>query len=94
MTGPNRKLISAAAAASIGLVAALGLGGCATTAGHNATASSEGPTRSDLYVYQVDRAAERNGVRVIWVHPPKGGEALSLGYSLEATVGDEDDSDG
>ena len=69
--------------------AALALTGCATTTG---SAQAEGPTRSDLYVYAVDRAAERQGIRVIWVNPPKGGETARLGYSLEATVGDDDDS--
>jgi hypothetical protein len=42
-------------------------------------------------VYAVDRAAERQGIRVIWVNPPRGGETARLGYSLQATVGDEND---
>lgn len=70
--------------------AALGLTGCATT-DPSASTQAEGPTRSDLYVYAVDRAAERQGIRVIWVNPPRGGETARLGYSLQATVGDDND---
>ena len=70
--------------------AAAALTGCATTS-RLASNASEGPSESDLYVYAVDRAAERQGIRVIWVNPPRGGEPARLGYTLEATVGDEND---
>jgi hypothetical protein len=66
--------------------AGLALTGCATTAGP-ASEQATGPTESDIYVYAVDRAAERQGIRVIWVNPPKGGKAARLGYTLE-TVDD------
>ena len=68
--------------------AALGLTGCATTS-RSASTQAELPTRSDVYVYAVDRAADKQGIRVIWVNPPRGGEPARLGYTLEATVGDE-----
>jgi hypothetical protein len=71
--------------------AALSLIGCATSA-PPVSKQAEGPTQSDLYMYVVDRAAKRTGTRVIWVNPPKGGDRARLAYSLEATVGDEDDS--
>jgi len=70
--------------------AALALSGCATTA-QPASTQAEGPSRSDVYVHAVDRAAERQGIRVIWINPPRGGEPARLGYTLEATVGDEAD---
>ena len=93
MFGRNRKLTTAALAIPLG-IAALGLGGCATTATSDATAKSDGPTRSEVYVYQVDRAAENAGVRVIWVNPPKNEAPSGLSYSLQATVGDENERDG
>ena len=73
---------------------ALALSGCATTAPSNdtATAKSGQPSRAAMYMYQVERGADRNNVRVIWVNPPKDDTDTGLSYSLEASVGDEDAS--
>ena len=83
------RLFRSAAALSMAS-AALALSGCATTA-QPASTQAEGPSRSALYVHAVDRAAERQGIRVIWINPPRGSEPARLGYTLEATIGDEDD---
>jgi hypothetical protein len=73
--------------------AALALTGCATMA-DSASSRAEGPTESDVYVHRVNEAADRQGMtKVIWLNPPRGGEAARISYSLEATVGDEDDND-
>lgn len=69
--------------------AALAVTGCATPNG-STSAHAEGPTQSDVYVYAVDRAAERQGIRVLWVNPPKGGEAVRLDDSLEASDSEEE----
>ena len=71
--------------------AALALTGCAAMT-DSASRQAEGPTESDVYVHRVNEAADRQGMTdVIWLNPPRGGEAARIRYSLEATVGDEDD---
>ncbi|GEM_PF-2687167 len=74
--------------------AVLALTGCAAMTDPSSR-QAKGPTESDVYVHRVNEAADRQGMTtVIWLNPPRGGEAARIGYTLEATVGDEnDDSD-
>ena len=73
--------------------ATLALTGCATMS-DGSSRQAQGPTESDIYVHRVNEAADRQGMtKVLWLNPPKGGEAVRLSYSLEATVGDEGEDD-
>lgn len=70
--------------------ATLAVSGCATMT--DSSSQAQGPTESDVYVHRINEAADRQGMtKVIWLNPPRGGEAARISYSLEATVGDEDD---
>lgn len=72
------------------IAATLAVSGCASMA--ESSRQAQGPTESDVYVYRINEAADRQGMtKVIWLNPPRGGEAARISYSLEATVGDEDD---
>lgn len=83
-----------AALASALVPAALTLTGCAALSDPSSR-QAQGPTEADVYVHRVNEAADRQGMTdVIWLNPPRGGEAARLRYSLEATVGDEDEDDG
>ncbi|NKI33953.1 hypothetical protein HFP89_02080 [Wenzhouxiangella sp. XN79A] len=72
------------------IAAGSALTGCASSAQQQA--ARQGPTSSDVYVHRINEAADRQGMTdVIWVNPPRGGEAARITYSLQATVGDEDE---
>lgn len=90
MFGQKQKL----ALTALAIPFALSLSGCATTSSSEgmSASKSDGPTRSEMYVYNVNRTADRRNVRVIWVNPPKDDRPSGVSYSLEATVGDEDSS--
>lgn len=57
-------------AALLAGLGALAASGCATTADIASTRTTASPSKSDLYVSQVEAVARTRGVRVHWVNPP------------------------